>query len=128
MLFQPQDIIHSYTRKQAIDDGFQICISEHFQSDTRMYRYPVFFTTGVWELCQGQGAIVWDICYMAAAASKAQPTDSAIVQYSVIVEGASRTPDFFEDTCPCYRLWAICEAKDIDDPTPVITILFPDER
>ena len=65
---------------------------------------------------------------MAAIASKVHQSDSSIVRYSVIVEGASRTPDFFEDTCPCYRLIAECGAKDIDDPTPVITIMFPDER
>ena len=127
-MFQPQDIIHTYTRFEAVKDGLQVCVSERFPNDTRMYKYPVFFTTGVWELCQERGEIIWDICYMAAAASKAQPTNSAIISYSLIVQDAQRSPDFFEDEFPCYRLLAICEAKDINDPTPVITILFPDER
>jgi hypothetical protein len=128
IMFQPQDIIHTYTRKQAIEDGLQVCVSEQFPNDTKVFQYPVYFTHEVWKLCQGQGVIIWDICYMAAATSKTQPTDSAIIEYSVIVEGAERSPDFFEDEFPCYRLWANCEPKDIDDPTPVITILFPDER
>ncbi|MEN9871857.1 MAG: hypothetical protein RLZZ171_2849 [Cyanobacteriota bacterium] len=127
-MFQPQDIIYTYTRKQAIEDGLQVCVSEQFPNDTKVFQYPVYFTHEVGKLCQGQGVIIWDICYMAAATSKTQPTDSAIIEYSVIVEGAERSPDFFEDEFPCYRLWAKCEAKDIDDPTPVITILFPDER
>ena len=123
-----ENLIHSYTRQQAIEDGTQICVSDLFPNDTRMYKYPVYFTHEVWKLTSGQEAVVWDICYMAAFASKAQATDSPIIQYSVIVQDASRTPDFFEDECPCYRLLAECGAKDIDDPTPVITIMFPEER
>ena len=93
-----------------------------------MYRYPVFFTKAVWQLCQEKGVIVWDICYMSVLASKAQKTDSPIINYSVIVEGAKRRPDFLDNNCPCYFLLAECGAKDINDPTPVITIMFPDER
>lgn len=122
-----ENIIHSYTRQQAIEEGLQICVSDLFPSDTRMYKYPVYFTLDVWKLTQGQGVVVWDICYMAAAA-KARQSDRPIIQYSVIVQDAERTPDFIEDDCPIYRLLAECGAKDLDDPTPVITIMFPEER
>ena len=128
MIFQPIDIIHSYSRADAIEEGLQVCVSELFPNDTRMYKYPVYFTAGVWELCQEKGIIVWDICYMAALTSKTRKTDSSIIEYSVIVQGAERKPDFFEDTLPCYRLLAECGAKDLNDPAPVITIMFPDER
>ncbi len=124
----PENLIYSYTRAEAIKDGLQVCISDLFPSDTRMYKFPVYFTSEVWNLCQEQGVIVWDICYMAAMASKVQKSDSSMIEYSVMVDGAERTPDFFENDCPIYRLWAECGAKDIDDPTPVITIMFPDER
>ncbi|WP_019503227.1 DUF6573 family protein [Pleurocapsa sp. PCC 7319] len=127
MIFQPSDLIHSYTHQQAIEDGFQVCVSDQFPNDTRMFRFPVYFTAEVWKLSQGKGAIVWDICYMAALASKSQQNDSSFIQFSVIVNGAERKPDAKEDTLPCYRLSAQIGPQDIDDPAPVITIMFPDE-
>lgn len=127
-MFQPKDLICSYTRAQAIEDGLQVCVSDQFPRDTRMFNFPVYFTAGVWKLCQEKGVIVWDICYMAAKASRAKKNDSPIINYSVIVEGAKRKPDFLDVTVPCYRLLAEVGAKDIDDPAPVITIMFPDER
>ena len=56
-----EDLIFSYTRAEAIEDGSQVCVSDLFPDDTRMYRFPVYFTIKVWELCQGQGAIIWGI-------------------------------------------------------------------
>ena len=37
-------------------------------------------------------------------------------------------PDSKEDTLPCYRLSAQIGPQDIDDPAPVIIIMFPDKR
>lgn len=123
-----KDLIYSYTRKQALKEGLQVCVSDLFPCETRMYKYPVYFTQQVWELCQGKGVVVWDICYMAAIIGQNQ--NDSIVEFDVIVLNASKTPDFLEDNdnAPCYTLWAECGAKDINDPTPVITIMFPDER
>ena len=56
------NLIFSYTRAEAIKDGLQVCVSDLFPNDTEIYKYPVYFTSEVWELCQSQGAIVWDIC------------------------------------------------------------------
>jgi len=127
-MFNSNDVISCYSRKQAVEDGLQVCVSKLFPSDTRMYKFPVYFTSAVWELCQEQGAIVWDICYMGVLANKANQTDSSTVQYSVIVEGAERQPDFVEDGNNCYRLIAQCSATDIDDPRPCITFMFPEEH
>ena len=128
MIIQPSKLIHSYTRQQAIEDGFQVNVSDPFPNDTRIFRFPVYFTAEVWKLSQGKGAIIWDICYLAALTSKSKQADSSIIHFSVIVNGAERKPDAKEDTFPCYRLFAQIGAKDIDDPAPVITIMFPDER
>ena len=122
------NLIFDYTRAEAIEDGLQVCVSDLFPSDTSMFKYPVYFTSEVWELCQQQGIIVWDICYMAAMAGKTRRNDNSSIEYSLIVEGSNITPEFFEDGNPCYRLVAQCGAKDIDDPTPVITIMFRGER
>jgi hypothetical protein len=122
------ELIYAYSRQEAIEDGLQVCVSEQFPHDTRVFKYPVYFTHEVWNLCQEQGIIIWDICYMASLASKAHQTDSSVIQFSVLVQGAERQPDFLEDGLPCYLLLAECGAKDIDDPAPSITIMFPDER
>ena len=121
-----ENLIYTYSRKQAIDEGLQICISELFPHDTRMYKFPVYFTIEVWQLCQGKGVIVWDICYMAAIVGKNQ--NASIIEFDVIVMNAQRTPDFLEDNAPCYTLWAECGAKDFNDPSPAITIMFPEEH
>lgn len=120
------DLICSYSRKQAIEDGLQVCVSEQFPNDTRMYKFPVYFTTEVWQLCQGKEVIVWDICYMAAITGKNQ--NDSIIEFNVIVLNAQRTPDFLEDNVPCYTLWAECSCQDFNDPSPAITIMFPEER
>lgn len=127
-MFKPENIIYTYSRKKAIEDGLQVCVSEQFKSDTRMYKFPVYFTQEVWKLCQGKGVIVWDICYMSALAAKAQKTDGSLVKFSVIVQEAERQPDFLKDSSPCYRLWAEIGAQDMDDPAPAVTIMFPNER
>ena len=121
-------IIYSYTRKQALEDGLQVCVSDLFPSDTRMFKYPVYFTSKVWQLCQNQAVIVWDICSMAVCASEIGKTDSSMIEYYLTVSGSEIPPEFFEDGSPIYRLWAECGAKDLDDPTPVITIMFPNEH
>jgi len=125
--FQKEDLIFSYSRKQAIEDGFQICVSELFPDDTRVYKFPVYFTKAVWELCQENAGIVWDICYMGSLPGNKQLNEQTI-QYSVIVQGADRKPDFHEDSLPCYRLISVCGAIDIDNPEPARTVMFPDER
>jgi len=127
-MFDNSDVISSYSRRQAVEDGLQVCVSELFPNDTRMYKFPIYFTSAVWKLCQGQSAVVWDICYMAAKASKANQSDSSTVLYSVIVEGAEKKPDFVEDGSNCYCLIAQCGATDIDDPRPCITFMFPEEH
>ena len=129
LLFSEQDIISTYTRKQAIADGLQVCVSEKFPRDTRMYKFPVYFTTGVWELCQEQGAIIWDICYMAALQSKRQEHPTNLVEFTVMVQGAERNPDYMENgEAPIYKLWTEIGAKDFDDPSPAITFMFPEEH
>ncbi|BAZ47160.1 hypothetical protein NIES4102_42060 (plasmid) [Chondrocystis sp. NIES-4102] len=118
--------IFTYSRKQAIEDGFQVCVSDLYPNDTAMYKYPVYFTSKVWHLAQEQSAIVWDICYMAYII--ARNSDSSLISFSVMVLDSEIAPDFLEDEYPCYTLFAECGADDLDNPSPAVTIMFPEER
>lgn len=72
-LWEGAEIIFSYTRAQAIEDGVLVDLSGPFPIDTRIFKYPVACTSAVWQLIEdahekfGQeyGATVWDICFMA---------------------------------------------------------------
>lgn len=128
MLFNQKDftVIYSYSRKKAIEDGMQVCVSDKYPNETRMYKYPVYFTSKVWDLAQNQAEIIWDICYMAYIIGK--NSDNSLISFSVLVLNSDIPPDFLEDEYPCYNLFAECGAQDIDNPTPAITIMFPEER
>ena len=122
------NVIHSYSRKQAVEEGFQTCVSKLFPNESRMYKHPVYFTSSVWELCQENAVIVWDICFMSFFKVKRQNDDSSLIEFTVAVENAQRKPDFLEGDTPIYKLCIEIGAADIDDPTPAITIMFPEDR
>jgi len=70
------EVIYTYSRKQAIDDGVLVDLSSLFPKDTRIYRCPVACTSSVWgfieKACKGNegepGAWVWDLCWMSVKA------------------------------------------------------------
>ena len=45
-------VISAYTRKEALVDGEQICLSEQCPEGCAMYKYPVYATRAVWTLIQ----------------------------------------------------------------------------
>ena len=130
------NVIHTYSRKNALEDGVQFCLSERFPNECRLYKYPVFCTAAVWELIESaaannpgsnQAGIVWDLVWMSNKSPRRTHPFQDTCLFSVIVEKANKKPDFWEDEFPIYRLQAKCEAKDFDDPTPVVTISLPNE-
>ena len=124
------EVIYTYTRKQAIEDGEQTCISQLYPSDCRLFKYPVYFTHKVMSLIENShhpGAVVWDICYMATKSTSRVELSPSTVKFSVIIENTEIKPDFVEDGCPCYTLVWQVGATDFDDHTPAVTVMFPDE-
>lgn len=130
------DVIYTYSRQNALEDGVQFCLSEHFPEECRLYKYPVFCTAAVWNLIESAAAnnpgtdrvgIVWDLMWMSTKSPlRTHPTPDTCL-FTLILQGANRKPDFWEDEFPIYRLQSKCEAKDFDDPTSVITISLPNE-
>ena len=124
------DVIYTYTRKEAIEDGEQTCISEIYPNDCRLFKYPVYFTRKVMSLLensQDPGAVVWDICYMSINSSSRIELSASTIKFSVIIENAEIKPDFVEDGLPFYTLICQVGATDFDDRTPAVTVMFPDE-
>ncbi len=125
------NIIFTYSRKDAINDGEQTCVSNLYPNDCRLYKYPIYFTKSVMGLIgdsKDPGCIVWDICYMSVNSPSRKELNQATYQFGVIVENAFRKPDFVEDGSNCYILIVQVGATDFDNPAPAVTIMFPDER
>ena len=114
-------VISTYTRSQAIEDGYLHPVSDLFPSDCRIYKYPVCFSNEVVNLIEGDnmGAWVWDICFMSAKGPKRviDPTSHFFKVSLPRKNGAKQTKTF--------ELMAKCGPGD--NMEPVITICFPNE-
>jgi hypothetical protein len=131
------EIIVAYTRKEALEDGEQILLSEKCPTECKLYRHPVYCTAEVWNLTESAvssldhrndlAGIVWDIMFMSAKAPGRKMLDERTCEFVVIVQGADRKPDYISDELPHYRMISKCGPTDIDNPSPCITIMFPEE-
>ena len=126
-LFGP--VISAYTRKQAIEDGQQVEVTETAREAGIKFR--TFLTRAVWDayvtvppkvLCQDESGRLWDILWMMrVAVSQCAGGDSIRFQLHV------RNDNHLERTPPLVTLHSVCAALDIDDPAPSITIMLPEE-
>lgn len=115
------EVIHSYSRKEAIADGVLIDVSE--MASECGIRYSVVVTSGVWAKCvevpegvegQDEEGRLWDVLTMFRyAIRKASKTSS--VSFSVLVRSDHRAPKPVD-------LYAVCGPGD--DSEPVITIML----
>ncbi len=51
-IFEGADVIHAYTRKQALQDGFQVDgnIGDFAEVTKQHFKFPVYMTRGVFEI------------------------------------------------------------------------------
>lgn len=121
------EVIFSYTRKQALADGFQVDVTT--AAKEAGISFPVFITRAAFEKFvavppgiegQDEAGRLWDVVWMLRfAIYRAKP-------------GASRIPVAFycrndERDAKLYKLIAECGPLDLDDPQPSITLMMPDE-
>jgi hypothetical protein len=132
-------IIYTYTRSQAIADGFQVEVSKVAREAG--ITYPVFLTRAVYDnyvtvppalkngKCdshQDEAGRLWDIVWMTRfAIRKAQPGQSGKcgshrLPVALYVRNDNRRARLI-------KLIATCGPLDIDDPQPAITVMMPDE-
>jgi hypothetical protein len=120
-------LIYSYTRAQALADGFQIEVSETAREAG--IRFPVFLTRAVFDAyvtvpskvtCQDEAGRLWDIVWMLRCAIQRGGGACDRIQFSLYVRNDNRRTRLV-------NLIAVCGALDIDDAQPAITVMMPDE-
>lgn len=125
-LFGP--IVHTYTRAQAVADGFQVEVTKTAQEAG--IRFPVFVTMAAWNKYvtvpphitgQDEDGRLWDILWMTRFAIMRMSRRSASrLPVQLYVRNDNRGTKLV-------TLVAVCGPLDIDDPQPSITIMLPEE-
>jgi len=121
------EVIYAYTRSQAVADGFQIEVTKTAQEAG--IRFPVFLTRGVYEQCvivpegvegQDETGRIFDILTMLRFAIRGSRANVDRLAVALYVRNDNRAPKLV-------KLIATCGALDMDDPSPAITVMLPDE-
>ncbi len=115
-MFTADDIISSYSRAQAIEDGVLVDVSD--TAKEAGFKYPVAVTTAVWDDCvmkksrsagDPEGRL-WDILTMMKYAAK---NGGEQINFTVLISRRR------------VALKALCHGGD--NREPVITIMLPNE-
>lgn len=125
-MFDNRDIIHSYSRADAIRDGTLIDITK--LAHEAGFRFPVALTRAVWERCvkvpdgvagQDEEGRTWDIAHLLAAAIR-RGAGGQEVPFAVHVRNSNR-----RGVPAATPLVAVCGPGD--DGEPVVTVMLPGE-
>jgi hypothetical protein len=119
--------IYTYSRKQAVADGFQVEVSSVAREAG--ITFAVFLTRTVWDLhvkvpdgvqAQDETGRLWDIVWMLRyGIMKSQPGAQQIL-FRLHVRNTNRGPKLIE-------LKAKVGPVDIDNPSAAITVMLPEE-
>jgi hypothetical protein len=124
-MFENCDLIHRYTRAEAIADGVLVDVTATAREAG--IRWPVALTRAVWQrcvsvpagvVCQDEASRLWDVLFLLALA--ARQGKGAVVRFGVLVRN-----DNSEGIPPLVRLKAVCSPGDHGEP--VVTVMLPDE-
>ena len=120
-------VIYSYTRAQAVADGFQVEVSQTAREAG--ITFPVFITRSVFDsfvavppgvMGQDEAGRLWDVLWMLRfAIHKARPGADRL-PFALYVRNDNHRPRLV-------KLVATCGPLNIDDPKPAITVMMPDE-
>jgi hypothetical protein len=115
------EVVYTYTRAQAIADGFQVDVSQTAKEAGILF--PVFLTRTVYDAhvtvppgveAQDEAGRLWDILTMVRfAIYKAQP-DQSRLHFALYVRNDNRRAKLV-------KLIATCGPVDIDNSKPAIT-------
>jgi hypothetical protein len=126
-MFDNADLIHRYTRADAIRAGVLIDVSAVAQEAG--IRYPVALTCGAWGRCvtvppgvecQDETGRLWDVIFLLACAIR-RAGSGPEVRFAVHVRN-----DNTERTPPLVRLKAVCGPGDQGEA--VVTVMLPEEH
>lgn len=128
-LFEGAEVVYAFTRKQALQDGFQVDgnIGDFAEVTKQHFKFPVYMTSEVFGIieravenkrhCNDIKGVWHDILWMLKMA--ARHSNGQIIHFKVIITGAGKN-----------KYWtfkAECGPMDIDDPRPSITIMLPEQ-
>lgn len=123
------EVIHSYTREQALADGVLVDVSDSSEAKEAGFLWPVALTSALWHLVEptteeeGEGQSVagrlWDVLYLARLAIKRSSGGTSLRFDCAFVEsgrgGRRRTATHVIHL----------ETGPGDDGEPVVTVGFP---
>ena len=125
--FDDPDLVFSYSRRQALEDGVLVDASE--MAREAGFRYPVAVTRAVWDgvvtpddesraLGQSEAGRLWDVLTVLRVAIRRSRGPAQTLEFQVIViqHGTDRRT---------VTLKAVCGPTD--DWSPCITIMLPAE-
>jgi hypothetical protein len=134
------ELIYSYTTKQAVEDGLLVLIPAATSKEAGI-TFPVYLSKAVWDKyvevpasMEGEQDVsgrLWDILWMFRMA--ARKVSGSYLEFEFICRLADigdweSNEKMFENRLQrIVRLKSICQAQDVDDPSPAIFILKPDE-
>jgi len=120
-------VIYSYTRSQAVADGFQVEVSKTAREAG--VTFPVFLTRSVFDSLvavppgvtgQDEAGRLWDIVWMLRFAIRRARPGADRLPVALYVRNDNHRPRLV-------KLVATCGPLDLDDPQPAITVMMPDE-
>jgi hypothetical protein len=120
-------VIYSYTRSQAVADGFQVEVSKTAREAG--ITFPVFLTRTVFDAYvavppgvtgQDEAGRLWDVVWMLRLAARRTTAGKPRLVFALYVRNDNRAAKLV-------KLIATCGPLDIDDPQPAITVMMPDE-
>ena len=121
------EIIYSYTRAQAVADGFQVEVTK--TAKEAGIRFPVFLTRTVYDAFvtvppditgQDEAGRLWDIVWMLRFAVQRSRPGYDRLPFALYVRNDNRAARLV-------KLIATCGPLDMDKPEPAITVMMPDE-
>jgi len=125
-LFENSEVIYSYTRAQAIEDG--VLVDAGPMAKESGITYPVALTRSVWmkyvevpkglEGLQDESGRLWDILFMLRHKIMATNFRGTVLTFPLNVKNTHGPARLVE-------LKAVCGPGD--DLKPVITVMLPDE-
>jgi len=132
------DVIHSYTRAQAIEDGVLVDVSE--TAKEAGLKFPTAITSAAYQRyvelprdeeaasCQDVSGRLWDVLFMLVMAVR-MGNGGAVMTYQLVVNNGREqdlnSNEHWEGNLRCVTLKAVCGPGDKLEP--VVTIMLPSE-
>ncbi|MBK1695384.1 hypothetical protein CKO09_11645 [Chromatium weissei] len=123
-MFENAEVIYSYSRAQAIEDGVLIDVSN--TAKDAGFRIPVALTTAVWADCvawdgdtsQDENGRLWDVLFISALEARRNRNSQRIVfQILRVKQGSNQL----------FPVQLVLHIGGGDHGEPVITIMQPNE-